>query len=129
MDRNYFPNHLSLEAKVVILHLRATIGASGAVTLDAVNSKGITSIAKSATGRYLVTLNDYHTALLGAPNLAIETTSVTAADGHQAVLRSEAVASAKTITISTLETGTSTEANPASGAVLRATLSLKATSV
>jgi hypothetical protein len=44
----------TLEKEVVSLFAHATFGASGAVTLDAVNSKGIVSISKTATGKYRI---------------------------------------------------------------------------
>jgi hypothetical protein len=44
----------TLEKEVVSLFLHATFGASGAVTLDAVNSKGIASMTKIGTGAYRI---------------------------------------------------------------------------
>ena len=44
----------TLEKEVVSLFIHATFGASGAVTLDAVNSKGIASISKTGTGAYRI---------------------------------------------------------------------------
>ena len=44
----------TLEKEVVSLFAHATFGASGAVTLDAVNSKGIASMSKTGTGKYRI---------------------------------------------------------------------------
>lgn len=44
----------TMEKEVVSLFAHATIGAAGAITLDAVNSKGIVSITKIGTGAYRV---------------------------------------------------------------------------
>jgi hypothetical protein len=44
----------TMEKEVVSLFLHATFGASGAVTLDAVNSKGICAITKIGTGGYRI---------------------------------------------------------------------------
>lgn len=54
----------TLEAGVVKLYGKVTFGASGAVSADA--SKGFAvTIVDSEAGRYLVTLEDTYTALLG----------------------------------------------------------------
>ena len=49
----------SLEKKPVDLFLQAAIGATGAITLNTANSKGIKSITKESTaGQYTVVFND-----------------------------------------------------------------------
>lgn len=53
----------ALEKAVVQLYADVSFGASGAATL--VRGKGIASVAKSATGTYLVTLQDSYVATLG----------------------------------------------------------------
>lgn len=53
----------SLEKAVVQLYAEVSFGASGAPTL--VRAKGVASIAKSATGTYLVTFQDTYVATLG----------------------------------------------------------------
>jgi len=55
----------SLVKAKVMLYGQATIGASGAVTLSAANSKGIASITKeSGDGLYTIVLQDTYPALL-----------------------------------------------------------------
>lgn len=48
----------SLEKSKCFLYGRFTVGAAGAPTLDAVNSKGVTSITRTGVGKYNVVLND-----------------------------------------------------------------------
>lgn len=45
----------SLEKNPVCLWTRVTIGASGAPTLDGINSKGVASIVRNSAGNYTVT--------------------------------------------------------------------------
>lgn len=47
---------LSLEKQIVTLHARVAIGAAGAPTLSAVNSKGIISITRTGAGAYDIVL-------------------------------------------------------------------------
>jgi hypothetical protein len=53
---NRFFNQFSktMEKEVVSLFAHVTFGASGAATLDAVNSKGIVSVVKQSTGKYRI---------------------------------------------------------------------------
>jgi len=44
----------TMEKEVVSLFLKASIGGSGAITLDAVNSKGIAAVQKIGTGAYRI---------------------------------------------------------------------------
>lgn len=48
----------SLEKSKCFLYGRFTVGATGAPTIDAVNSKGVTSITRTGVGKYSVVLND-----------------------------------------------------------------------
>lgn len=57
MANRYFTQFIrSLAKDPVFLFGRVTFGAAGAPTLDAVNSKGIRSITRTAAGRYTVLL-------------------------------------------------------------------------
>lgn len=87
----------ALEIGIVDLFARATFGASGAVTVDATQSKGIKSIAKNSTGDYTITLADGYQKLLAvkhafdtsgasgaapaAPSMWIKAQSVNASGG------------------------------------------------
>lgn len=87
----------ALEIGIVDLFARATFGASGAVTVDATQSKGIKSIAKNSTGDYTITLADGYQKLLAvkhafdtsgasgaapaAPSMWIKAQSINASNG------------------------------------------------
>lgn len=87
----------ALEIGIVDLFARATFGASGAVTVDTVQSKGIKSIAKNSTGDYTITLADGYQKLLAvkhafdtsgasgaapaAPSMWIKAQSINASNG------------------------------------------------
>ena len=83
---NQFP--LALEKKVCNIFLRAAIGSSGAVTIDATNSKGVVSITKQATaGQYKIIFgtngtpvqNDIYNKLLQAKATVTNATGIPAA--------------------------------------------------
>lgn len=63
-DRNFSEKQLSLEKGVVHLFMKVAIGSSGAPTISAANSRGISSIARNSTGDYTVTLADKYQKLL-----------------------------------------------------------------
>ena len=63
-NRAYTQFHLSLVKQPVMLWAKAAIGAVGAPTLSASNSKGVTSIARTSAGLYLITLTDPYQKLL-----------------------------------------------------------------
>lgn len=70
----------SLEKKPVDLFAQATIGSSGAITLSAANSKGITSITKKSTaGQYTVVFKDAFQRLMDFNVKFIAATGVAAA--------------------------------------------------
>lgn len=54
----------SFEKSIVDVYFKVTIGATGAPTLDAANSKGVKSIARNSAGKYTVTLQDTYIKLL-----------------------------------------------------------------
>jgi hypothetical protein len=105
----------ALEIGIVDLFARATFGASGAVTVDTVQSKGIKSIVKNSTGDYTITLADGYQKLLAvkhafdtsgasgaapaAPSMWIKAQSINASNG----------------TIEVVFNAAGTATNPASG--------------
>lgn len=123
MANRTFNDAQALEKEVKTVFAKISIGAAGAPTLVKPGSLGVASVALSATGDYLITLEDLYPTLLGVEALAL---SSTAADITFQV-KAEAVATAKTISIFT-KTGASAT-NPASGTVILLTLHLKNTSV
>ncbi len=94
----------TLEKGVVQLFAEVSFGASGAATL--VRGKGIASVAKSATGTYVVTFQDSYVATLGltatwkgtaapaAPDVALSADAITNADAPTLTLKAYAGATA-----------------------------------
>ncbi len=82
----------------VRLYLKATIGASGAVTIDAPNSSGILSITKESTaGQYTILLPETYNKFLGAQVTQVLASGIPAAPNY--FIKSADVASAKTIVL------------------------------
>lgn len=123
MANRYFNSQFiySFEQQPVKLWLKATIGASGAVTLDAANSKGIATIVKEATaGQYTITLQDKYKKLMHVDQSQLLAGGPSAAPDMN--LLSESVASAKTLVIQF--SAASVAANMDSGVVLRICIDL-----
>lgn len=72
---------------------RAAIGATGAPTLSAANSQGITSITRNSAGNYTLVLNDTWVSLLGLQATIIDSGTQTVATVY---VVSETVATAAT---------------------------------
>lgn len=123
MANRNFNRFQSLEKEIKAIYVLATVGAAGAITLDAANSKGVASITKAATGRYQITLQDKYNSLVHADVSILSS----AAQDLVPQLVSEAVSTAKTVTFRTNAAGV--EADPTSGSVLRIRLDLKNSSV
>jgi hypothetical protein len=106
----------SLVKGKVALFGQVAIGATGAPTLSAVNSKGIASISRTGTGAYTITLQDKYVGLFGFVPTIIQ------ASGTQTVANvyvvSETVSSTKTINIACLDFAGSA-VDPANGAVIK----------
>jgi hypothetical protein len=64
-NRRFNQFQYSLEFSVVNLFGKTAIGSTGASTISVANSKGIASIARTAAGKYLITLNDAYNKFLG----------------------------------------------------------------
>lgn len=123
-ERSFFQFNYGLEQMPVRLFLKATIGASGAVTLDSANSKGIASITKeTAAGTYTVVLQDKYKALLQV------SASQQLASGEPASplmnIVSEDVDGAKTIVIQFTNQAGGDATNMDSGTILRLSLDLR----
>lgn len=100
MANRYFNQfRLSLEKSVVDLFANVTFGAVGAPTLVAANSKGIASISRSDTGKYVITLSDsYVTPLLMVNHVFIKN-SATIPAAPQMFIVSQAVGTVATPTV------------------------------
>lgn len=86
--------YFSLEKAKVVLFLKASIGATGAVTIDATGSKGITSITRNSAGRYTVVFQDTYVSFLGMSPTVVESAATPTVATVAAV--SETVATAAT---------------------------------
>ena len=65
MANRTFNDAQALEKEIKTLFAKISIGATGAPTLVKPGSLGIASVARSAQGDYLVTLEDKYPALMG----------------------------------------------------------------
>lgn len=113
----------SLVKSKVMLFGKATIGSSGAVTLSAANSKGITSMTLGTAGLYTIVLADTYPALL---NFHVSTLLASGTPVNVSyAIQSQAVSTAGTQNIVIQFMGQDGAAvNPDSGAVLYFTITL-----
>lgn len=116
----------SLEKKMVDVYLKAAIGATGAITLDAANSKGIASVVRNSAGKYTITFNDTFVAFFGAKQ------SILLASGSPGVFamvtRSVDTKTAKQVVVEFLDAA-GAAADIASGATLNIHFEFKDTTV
>lgn len=123
MANRYFNQfRLSLEKQVVDLFAKVTFGASGAPTLDALNSKGIKSIARTGAGAYTITLQDSYVRFLGIRHTAVSATAPTAPGAY---VVSETVSSSTLPTVRIVFNAAGTATDPASGEVALIQIVLK----
>ncbi len=122
MANRWFTQWLwSMEKNPAQLWGYVTFGASGAPTLDGINSKGIKSIVRNSTGNYTVTfgvsggnaVTDTYNALYFASHRPIKASGTPAAP-HMYVV-SEAVQTAGTVVVEFLNAAGTTATDPASG--------------
>lgn len=82
----------------VSLYAQVAIGATGAPTLSAANSKGIASIARNSAGKYTITLQDNYYSFL-CVNASVLLASGLAACVSQPCVVSQAVQTTKTVVV------------------------------
>jgi hypothetical protein len=131
MANRYFNQfQLSLEKAVVHLFARITFGSSGAPTLDAVNSKGIKSIARNSAGDYTITLQNPYNRLFKI-NHTFDTSgnSGSAPASPAMFLKAQAVSTVATPTVEVVFNAAGTATDPASGEAVLLHFVLKNTSV
>lgn len=117
-SRTLFQFQGSFERELVHIFLKATVGASGAITLDSANSRGVASITKeSGAGNYTVALQNSYSRLMQLT--CSQEINAAALVAPTLQILDEDVASAKTISLQFQGPDGSTETNPASGTVLR----------
>lgn len=110
-----------MEKKQVRLFLKATIGASGAVTIDRTlnNSQGVASITKQGTaGQYAIKLQDSYYKLLGVDGLVANATGIPASGVLGIISGSTNVQTSGGALITVQFSNGGTATNPASGDVL-----------
>lgn len=82
----------------VSLYAQVAIGATGAPTLSAANSKGIASVARNSAGKYTITLQDNYYSFL-CVNASVLLASGLAACVSQPCVVSQAVQTTKTVVV------------------------------
>ena len=105
------------------VHIKVTIGATGAPTLSADASLGVASITRTSAGLYVITLRDKYTALVNASFMHLDD----ALQDLSFQVNAETVASTKTITLWTRVAATATD--PTNTAIIYGTITLKNSSV
>lgn len=128
MANRNFHRSQSLTREHKTLHAKITIGSSGAPTLVAAKSIGVASIEQSSEGLYVLTLDDKYSALLNVHAMVLNSSI----DDIRFQIKSEDVASAKTITFNTVSpTAADNTApvvnHPADGTAILLTIELKNT--
>jgi len=123
MANRTFNDAQALEKEIKTLFAKISIGATGAPTLVKPGSLGIASVARSAQGDYLVTLEDKYPALMGFEGVLL----VSSAEDITFQLKAEDVDGAKTFSFFTKAAATATD--PSNGSVIYLTIHLKNTSV
>jgi hypothetical protein len=127
-NRFWKRDRAGLEQGVVDLYASVAIGATGAPTLSAANSKGVASIARNSAGKYTLTLQDQYNRILALQTaIKLASGAPSATSSVQAVLRSDSVSSKSVVIEFVDSTGAAVEV--VSGATLLVHLQLKNSSV
>lgn len=129
-NRNFYPNHQSLEVDCVHLFAEINIGAAGAVASS--SGLGIASVVKeSAAGQYTITLTDSYNKLLWASAVLLDDTNSDPATVaiEARILSSDVSANAPVVVIQGVALDDGAPANFASGAKLLVKLELRNSSV
>lgn len=125
MANRYFTQFIASLAKTpVFLFGSVTFGASGAPTLDAVNSKGIKSIVRNSAGNYTVNLGttlavDVYPRIFNVKGIFVKASGTPAAPLFYLVSHQVSNATAPSFIIQFLAVDGVTATDPASGEVFR----------
>ena len=125
-NRQFDQFRYSLEKVVRELFASVSFGASGAPTIVAATSKGISSITRTGTGAYTIQLSDKYTRLLAMHATAV-IASGAGSTAPSLVVKADSVSSTGQITVVFNAAGTA--ADPASGEVKLLQILLKDSSV
>jgi hypothetical protein len=124
MANRYFNQfRLSLEKQPVDLFMTVTIGATGAPTLVASKSKGISSIVRNSVGKYTITLMDKYVDLLIAEWSFQNATGISAAP--EMGLVSYAVSAATPTIVIQFANNAGAATDPANGDEIKLNFTLK----
>lgn len=118
--------YLSPEKSKCVLFAKVAIGATGAPTLNAAQSKGIASIVRNSAGNYTITLKDVWNKLYMVQSATVFAGGLPA--NASMGIASESVASAKTIVIQ-CRAPAGTAVDPDNGALLLLEIQLGNSSV
>lgn len=116
--------HASFVPNLTCLYVKAVIGASGAPTINALQSMGVDSISRTSAGTYLITLNKKYQSLRMAKSCFVASGGAAAPD---LAVDTDSVASAGTLVVLTQSGGVSTD--PAPGEIMLIEIMLKDSSV
>lgn len=120
-NRRFYQFRLALEPQVSELFMQVSFGSSGAPTLSAANSRGISSIVRNSAGNYTITLSDRYSRFLMLNKIAISSAAQAAPEFR---VVSEAVSNATpTIVVQFSAAGVATD--PASGEAAKMQIILK----
>ncbi len=114
-NRRTFQFRYSFEQKPTEVFAKVTIGASGAPTLVAANSKGVKSIVRNGAGDYTITLQDNYPALLMMKHVINSGSSAPASPGMY--IKAD-TSSAATPAINFIMNAAGTATDPASGEIV-----------
>lgn len=123
-QRRFFQFRYSLQREIVELVCKASIGASGAVTISSTDAKGIASITKEATaGQYTIKLQDSYMALMHVAGIVLDASPSTSPI-IQVISEQVATSSDPKLVIQCLDPA-GAAANPASGSTLMVKIMLR----
>lgn len=115
------------EAAVWKLFAKVAIGATGAPTLNAAQSKGIASISRTSAGLYVITLSEIWSRLLGVDLTYVVAGGAAAAPNFAVKAQTIDSGAGKTITVEFSSGGSATD--PDNGASLLLEITLKNSSI
>lgn len=127
MNRYMSQFRYSLENKMIDIYARVAIGASGAPTLNAPLSKGVTSITRNSAGLYTIVFNDRYVNLLNF-NINIFLAAGTSSIG-EVILRANNIATSTRSVQVQFNNSAGAAVDPANGVTLYCKFEFKGSSV
>jgi hypothetical protein len=114
-NRFFSKAQYSLDKDIVHIFGKVAIGATGAPTMSAINSKGVASVVRASAGRYTITLQDKYNRFLDFSMIQVNATASGAPDFYVA---SVDVVGAKTLVVQCAAADGTTATDPASGVTI-----------